>query len=50
MGQQLIFAEAMEEVGPPPANLPSCPASCIANFAGWATNVVADKYGASGFL
>ncbi len=50
MGQQLIFAESMDKVGPPPAGLPACPASCTANFAGWGTDFVDNKYGDSGFL
>lgn len=48
--QQLIFAEAIEEIAAPPDNLPACPNSCTANFAGWALDYVAAMFGDSGFM
>lgn len=49
MGQDLVFAEAVDQISAPPAEMPTCPESCTANFAGWALDYVAAKYGDSGF-
>jgi len=50
MGQEILFAEAIEGISDPPTNLPVCPANCQANFAGWAKDYVAAKFGSSGFV
>ena len=49
MGQDIFFAEITDEISPPPANLPTCPDTCTANFAGWDATYVANTYSESGF-
>lgn len=47
--QDLVFAEAIDQISAPPEGMPTCPDKCTANFAGWALDYVAAKYGDSGF-
>ncbi len=47
IGQALIFADTVSEIGAPPPHPPSCPASCPAEFAPWAPSTVQELYGDS---
>ena len=49
MGQQVLFLEDLEEVPPPPHDLPACQDTCLYNFAPWRPEYVQSIWGNTGY-